>query len=283
MKIRLPLIRTRPSFYMISDNTNVNHENVGCSLYTRRLSLKDDYHMKIMDKLAFIPVEVNCLETVAKTFIITARQNQFIQGNIFDNAPVRRNFIARNTNSAFTGSYSESSLWYQQFDLRQTKILRVRQPIVNFDAADKCRLYVTRLKTMNFQDDIPSIPIDTSKGHYLLVFDLTSMQDAAVICHYPELVIEPLRLEPHFIFPLKHLTELIVSRKRMSSVAVDKFCVVGKLSKLENVSLQQILKHIPHFKYLYHGSFSSCYLPFLDNDTLPFWRSLPVICWASIG
>ena len=84
------------------------------------------------------------------------------------------------------------------------------------------------MKAMNFQDDIPSIPIDKFKNHYVLVFDLTSMQDAIEKCRYPELVGEPLRLELNFTFPLEHVTELIVLGKRMSSVAVDKFGVVGK-------------------------------------------------------
>ena len=85
-----------------------------------------------------------------------------------------------------------------------------------------------RHKEMNSQDDIPSIPIDNFKGHYVLVCDLTSEQDATENCHYPELVGEPLRLELNFIFPLGHVSELIVLGKRMSSVAVDKFGVVGK-------------------------------------------------------
>ena len=84
------------------------------------------------------------------------------------------------------------------------------------------------MKTMNFQDDITSIPIDNSKDHYVLVFDLTSMQHATENFHYPELVGEPLRLELNFTFPLEHVTELIVLGERMSSVAVDKFGVVGK-------------------------------------------------------
>ena len=46
MKIRLRLIRARPIFYMISDNPNVSLGNVGCSIYTRRIALKDDYHKK---------------------------------------------------------------------------------------------------------------------------------------------------------------------------------------------------------------------------------------------
>ena len=79
MKIRLRLIRARPNFYMISDNPNVSLGTVDCSLYTRRIALKDDYRKKRMDMLAFAPVEYNYLETLAKTFIIPARQNQFIQ------------------------------------------------------------------------------------------------------------------------------------------------------------------------------------------------------------
>ena len=158
--------------------------------------------------LAYTPVEFNYLETLAKTFIIPARQNQFIRGNIFNTAPVRRIAIAMNTNSAFTGSFTENPFWYQHFDLRQIRILRGGQPIVDFDAADNCRLYVTTMKAMNFQDDIPSIPIDNFKDHYVLVFDLTSMQDATENFHYPELVGEPLRLELNFTFPLEHVTEL---------------------------------------------------------------------------
>ena len=166
-----------------------------------------------MDMLAYTPVEFNYLETLAKTFIIHARQNQFIQENIFNNAPVRRIAIAMNTNSAFTGSYTENPFWYQQFDLRQIRTLRGGQPIVDFDAAVNCRLRITTMKAMNFQDDIPSIPIDNFKDHYVLVFDLTSMQDATENCHYPELVGEPLRLELNFTFPREHVTELIVLRK----------------------------------------------------------------------
>ena len=136
-----------------------------------------------MDMLAYTPVELNYLETLAKTFIIPTRQNQFIQENIYNNAPVHRIAIAMNTNSAFTGSYTENPFRYQQFDLRQNRILRGGQQIVDFDDADNCRLYVTSMKARNFQDDTFSIPIDNFKDHYVLVFDLTSMQDNTANCH----------------------------------------------------------------------------------------------------
>ena len=76
------------------------------------------------------------------------------------NTLVRQNTIAMNTNSTVAGSYTENTSWYGQFDLRQIRILRGCQPIIDFDAADKYRLYVTTVKAMKFQVDIPSIPND---------------------------------------------------------------------------------------------------------------------------
>ena len=133
-----------------------------------------------------------------------------------------------NTNSAIIGSYTENPFQYQQFELRQIRILRGGQSIVDFDAADNFRLYVTTMKEMNFQDDIPSNPTDNFKDHYVLVFDLTSIQDVIENCHYPELAGQPLSLALNFTFPLKHVTELIVLGEPMSSVGVDKIGVVGK-------------------------------------------------------
>ena len=150
------------------------------------------------------------MEFPAKTFFGPARQNQFIQENIFNIAPVRRIAIAMNRTCAFTGSYTENSFWYQQFDLRQFRKLRGCQSIVNFDAADNCRLYDTTMKAMNFQDDTPPIPIDNFKDHYVQVFDLISMEDATENCPLPELVGELLRLELNITFILVHVTELNV-------------------------------------------------------------------------
>ena len=138
--------------------------------------------------------------------------------------------------------FTKSPFWYRQFDFTQIRILRGGQTIVDFDTADNCRLYVTTMKAMNFQDDVPSTPIDDFKDHYVLVFDLTSMQDATENCHYPELVGEPLRLELNFNHPLKSVTEIIVLIERMSSVTVDNFGVVGKsVYKMINLFCNKLL------------------------------------------
>ena len=41
---------------------------------------------------------------------------------------------------------------------------------------------------MNFRTDIFSFRIDNFNDNYVLVFDLTSMQDATENCYYPKLV-----------------------------------------------------------------------------------------------
>ena len=89
MKVRIRLIRARPNFHMTNEDPNVSLGNVDCSLYTRRVMLKEDYHKKRMSQMAYAPVEYNYMEILAKTHLIRARQNQFIRENIFNNAPIR--------------------------------------------------------------------------------------------------------------------------------------------------------------------------------------------------
>ena len=136
-----------------------------------------------------------------------------------------------NTNSAFTGSHTENPFWYQRFDLRQIRILRGGQQSVDFETADNCRLYVTTMKAMNFQDDIPSIPIDDFKDHYVLVFDSTSMQDATENCHYPELVEEPLRLELNFPIFLKTLPNSLYWVNESRQLPLTNFVLLEKKIK----------------------------------------------------
>ena len=100
--------------------------------------------------LEYTSVDFKKLETLAKAFIIPARQNQFILEFFSNNVPVRRIAVARNTKSAFTGSCTENLFWYQSFDRRHFRILRSGLPNVDFDAADNCHLYVTTMKAMNF-------------------------------------------------------------------------------------------------------------------------------------
>ena len=66
----------------------------------------------------------------------------------------------------------------------------------------------------------------------------------------------------------------------MSSVAVDKFGVVGK--KVDKVSLQEKSNRITLIRYRYFGSFPSEYVPTLDNDTFAIINTQPSNMQVSI-
>ena len=84
------------------------------------------------------------------------------------------------------------------------------------------------MEATNFQDDIPSIPLQNFEDNYVPVFDLTSMEDATENYHYTELVEEPQRLGLTFTFPLEHVTELIILGKRMSPLQLTRLLLLEK-------------------------------------------------------
>ena len=51
--------------------------------------------------------------------------------------------------------------------------------------------------------------------------------------------------------------------------------LLEKKSKMDNVSLQQLINRIPLLKYRYRGSFPSDYVPTLENDTFAFINTQP--------
>ena len=52
-----------------------------------------------------------------------------------------------------------------------SRVLRSGQPIIDFDAADNCRLYVTTYKEMKLEDDILSFSTDNFKDQQVPVFN----------------------------------------------------------------------------------------------------------------
>ena len=227
-KVRIKLNRARPNLYMLSDNPNVSLKIVDCSLFTRRILVAEPSHQYLQWNLEREPAHYNFMETLARTFFIPTRQNQFIQEIVFNNAPIKMIAVAMNTNSAVAGSFHENPFNYQQFHLNELRIIRGARAINSLDTTYPCRPYATTMKAMQFNEDFPALPMEDFQNHYVLVFDLTSLQDAAEQLHYPEFSGESLRLEIFFQFPLEQVTEVIVLGERLSNIQIDKFGTVAK-------------------------------------------------------
>ena len=80
-KDRNKLNRARPNFYLLSDNPKLNLKIVNFSLFTRRNLVADSNHQYLQWNVEREPAQYNYMETIARTFIIPSRQNQFIQKN----------------------------------------------------------------------------------------------------------------------------------------------------------------------------------------------------------
>ena len=78
-KVRNKLIRARPNFYMLSDNPNASLKIADCSLFTRRILVAEPIHQYLQWNSEREPAQYNYMETIARTFIVPSRQNQFIQ------------------------------------------------------------------------------------------------------------------------------------------------------------------------------------------------------------
>ena len=94
---------------MLSDNPNVSQKIVDCSLFTRRILLAEPKHQYLQWNLERESAHYNYMEDIARTFIIPSRQNQFIQENVFNNAPIRRMAVTMNTKLAVAGSFHEKT------------------------------------------------------------------------------------------------------------------------------------------------------------------------------
>ena len=106
------------------------------------------------------------METIARTFIIPSRHNQFIHEKIFNNASIRSVAVIMNTNSAVAGFFYENTFSYPLFDLREFRIFWGGRAIVSLDTTSPCRPYVTKMKAMQFNEDFTALPIEDFQSLY---------------------------------------------------------------------------------------------------------------------
>ena len=112
--------------------------------------------------------------------------------------------------------------------MRELRIIRGGRAIISLDTIFLCRPFVTTMKAMQLNESFPPLPTKDFQNHYLLVFDLTLLADAAQQLPYPELSREILILEMLFQFCcVEQITEVIVLGERLSNIQKDKFGTVA--------------------------------------------------------
>ena len=132
VSVRSRLVRLRPKFYIIAGDDTIQYRATitKASLVTRQRAINDNALKLIQKSVQHQPGIYNFSEMLSKTFIIPKGQNQNIQENIFNNAPVRRIAIAMNANKAFVGTMKSNPFHYQKFGVREINLVRGNQVIV---------------------------------------------------------------------------------------------------------------------------------------------------------
>ena len=74
------------------------------------------------------------------------------------------------------------------------------------------------MKAMNFNEEIPALPNNLFQNQNVLVFDLTSLQDAGENIHYLEPSGESIQLEIFSDHQLTSVTELIVLGEKIDQL-----------------------------------------------------------------
>ena len=136
--------------------------------------------------------------------------------------------IAMNLNNDFSGTYNTNPFHFREFGLRQVKIVRGNQTIVNMKTENHVRAYAETMKALKFDDDGLNIQYKTFENHFHLFFVPTSTQEANVEIHFPDIVGAGFRLELYFANNLTNNVELFVGAEHISSIANDK---KGSLNK----------------------------------------------------
>ena len=110
--------------------------------------------------------------------------------------------------------------------MRELRTVHGGRALVSIDIRNDCN--ICNKANKKFNEKAPALPTHQFQNPYLLVFDLTSLQDGGESIYYPEISVESNQLEMFNDRPIKNVTEIIVLGDRMRTVKTDQFGTVAK-------------------------------------------------------
>ena len=225
VSLRIKLVRARDDFVTISEAAMKHYtvEIVSANLFVRKMTVTDTVFTSIERALLKSPAIYEYTEVLPKTFVIPAGQNSWKHEDIYMKEPVRRMAIAMNTNTAFGASNVHNPFYYGKHGLRSITVLRNGIPIVGtpMETTDSKRAYYKSLQALAFGHSSHNIPLNQFDNHFVLVFDLTSTEEASHDFVHPELTNCSLSLEMEFANNLAAPIEVFILGEKASTVFID--------------------------------------------------------------
>ena len=236
--LRISYRRSIDDFSLISDDAAKSYKIkiTEANLYVRKMTLNDDVVSAIEKTLLSSPASCPYLETITKTFLASAGLQSWKQDDVFGREPIRRLAICLNTNEAFLGSKLLNPFHYRKFNLEQICIYRNGLPVADspISTDDSKRVYFNTMSDLAYIDNGHGISLEDYPNHFIMVFNLTSTQQASHDFVHPELTNCSVSIELKFSAALAHNIEIFIIGEKASTIYIDSARKVSKNHILTN-------------------------------------------------
>ena len=232
VELRISFLRTRPEFCLIYDDNAKDYKvNITqANLYVRKMTLTETAYSAIETTLAKATARYRYTEIIPRTFLISQNSQSWDQENVFSGQPIRRFILAMSTNEGFVGAKTVNPFHYQKFGLRSITVLRNGHPIAGtpLETETDKKLYLNSLGALAFHEHGHGISYEEYANHYLMVFDLTSTQQASHDYLHPELTSASISISLRFDSALAHITEVLLLGEAASTIYINNSRKVSK-------------------------------------------------------
>ena len=93
---------------------------------------------------------------------------------------------------------------------------------------DNKRLYYNSMSALAYVENNHGIPLSEFSNHFIMVFDLTSTQEATHVFNYPELTNSSISVQLKFDTALTNNVEVFLLGEKSSTVYIDSASNVSK-------------------------------------------------------
>ena len=232
VSLRITFRRSPNEFVVMSESDTKNYKLVlnSANLYVRKMTVSDNIVSAIEKTLLKTPAMYRYNEVITKNYLVQAGTQLWKHEDIFTKEPIRRLIIAMCTSSSFTGTNNENPFHYQKFGLTEVIIYRNGFPTAGtpINTADDKRIYFNSMSALAYVENGHGISLDDFPNHYILVFDLTSTQEATHDFIHPELTNSAISIELKFDAGLTNNIEILCLGEKSSTVYIDSARNVSK-------------------------------------------------------
>ena len=190
-----------------------------------------NYKVKIDEANLFVrkmTVSDNVVGAIEKTLLAKAGQRSWKLEDIFTKEPIRWLIVALCRSNALIGTKNINPYHYQKFDLSEITVYRngfatAGTPMLT---NDNKRLYYNSMSALAYVENGHGIPLSDFAHHFIMVFDLTSTQEATHDFIHPELTNSSVELKFDTGLPIN--IEFFFLGEKSSTVYIDSARNVSK-------------------------------------------------------